>query len=182
MQSPQKARSRILLAWVLALVFAVFTAQAAEPLVYKGPRKEKEIRLPEQEKTKKLLKQELFQRKQAGYVYDPTGKPDPFRSFIAKQEAFEKRRRHRKPKTYLETLELSQLDLIAVIVGPKGNWAMVRDSKGVGHVIKKGTAIGTNGGVVWKIQEDRVIIREKHVDFRGKETIKDVVKKLHASK
>jgi len=54
----------------------------------------------------------------------------------------------RKPKTYLETLDLSQLELIAIIVGTKGNYAMVKDSKGTGHVVQKGTAIGTNGGFV----------------------------------
>ncbi|MBW2084284.1 MAG: pilus assembly protein PilP, partial [Deltaproteobacteria bacterium] len=116
------------------------------------------------------------------YVYDPKGKPDPFKSFIAKQEAFEKKRKRRKPRTYLETLELSQLDLIAIVVGPRGRWAMVRDSKGVGHVIKEGTAVGTNGGVVYKITPDRVIIREHRMDFRGKKITKDIVKKLHASK
>ena len=111
-----------------------------------------------------------------GYLYDPTGKTDPFKSFIAEIEEKEDKKK-KKPKTYLETLELSQLDLILIAVGKNGRWAMVRDSKGVGHVIKEGTAIGTNGGVVYKIAKGEVIIREQFKDFRGHNQIKDISKK-----
>jgi Tfp pilus assembly protein PilP len=106
------------------------------------------------------------------YRYDPTDKTDPFKSFIAIQEAIEAEK-DRKPRTYLETLDISQLDLIAIIVGPRGNYAMVRDAKGLGYVIKKGTPIGIHDGVVYQINENEVIIREK---FRGKE--RDVSKEL----
>ena len=54
---------------------------------------------------------------------------------------------------------------------------MVRDSKGDGHVIKEGTAIGTNGGVVFKIEEGKVIIREEYMDFRGNAQHRDITKK-----
>ncbi|MBN2032529.1 MAG: pilus assembly protein PilP [Deltaproteobacteria bacterium] len=114
---------------------------------------------------------------QKTYTYDPTGKTDPFKSFILEQEETVEKVK-RQPRTYLETLELSQLELIAVITGPQGNYAMVRDSKGVGHVIVKGTAIGTNGGVVDKITEKEVIIREEYQDFKGATRFKDVSKKL----
>src|SRR5512143_128989 len=60
------------------------------------------------------------------YTYDPSGQTDPFKSFIAEQEEMEEKAR-RRPKTYLETLDLSQLELIAIIVGAKGNYAMVKD-------------------------------------------------------
>jgi len=111
-----------------------------------------------------------------GYLYDPTGKTDPFKSFIAIREETEKKEK-KKPKTYLETLELSQLDLIVIVMGKKGQWAMVKDSKGIGHVIKEGTAIGRNGGVVYAIKEGEVIIREEYKDFRGKIQTKDIIKK-----
>jgi Tfp pilus assembly protein PilP len=111
------------------------------------------------------------------YAYDPTGKTDPFKSFILEQEEMAEKVK-RKPRTYLETLDLSQLELIAIITGPQGNYAMVRDSKGVGHVIVKGTALGTNGGVVDKITDKEVTIREEYQDFRGTTRFKDVSKKL----
>ena len=112
-----------------------------------------------------------------GYFYDPTGKIDPFKSFIAEQEEIQEKKK-RKPRTYLETLDLSQLELIAIMIGPKGNWAMVRDSKGLGHVIKKGTAIGTEGGVVYQIKDREVVIREEYRDFKGQTKYKDISKKV----
>ena len=111
-----------------------------------------------------------------GYLYDPTGKTDPFKSFIAIREEAEAKEKQ-KPKTYLETLELSQLDLIVIMISPKGKWAMVKDSKGLGHVIKEGTPIGTNGGVVEKIGEGEVVIREEFTDFRGRKQTREIVKK-----
>jgi type IV pilus assembly protein PilP len=112
-----------------------------------------------------------------GYFYDPRGKIDPFKSFIAEQEEVAEKKRT-KPRTYLETLDLSQLELIAIVVGPKGNYAMVRDSKGLGHVIRKGTAIGTKGGVVQEITDKEVVITEEFKDFRGEATHKKTSKKL----
>jgi type IV pilus assembly protein PilP len=106
------------------------------------------------------------------YIYDPSGKTDPFQSFVAAREEQEKTR----AKTYLETLELSQLDLVVIVIGPKGKWAMVKDSKGVGHVIKEGTPIGTNNGVVYKITQGEVIIREEYKDFRGQSQYRDISK------
>jgi len=169
MRGPCKVKNRRILACVLGiLLIGVFSANAAQPVVFKGPHEAKKTLAVE-------TVAKSISRDEEHYVYDPKGKPDPFKSFIAKQEAFEKKRKRRKPRTYLETL-------IAIVVGSKGSWAMVRDSKGVGHVIKEGTAVGTNGGVVYKITPDRVIIREHRMDFRGKKITKDIVKKLHASK
>ena len=45
-----------------------------------------------------------------GYIYDPAGKTDPFKSFIVVRKEVMKKE-DEKPKTYLETLELSQLTL-----------------------------------------------------------------------
>jgi len=113
------------------------------------------------------------------YLYDPKGKPDPFQSFIAEQEPMEEKV-EKKPKTYLETLDISQLDLIAIILGPGENWAMVRDAKGMGYMIKKGTPIGVHDGVVHEIRDKEVIIREQYKDYRrGQMNHRDVSKKLH---
>jgi type IV pilus assembly protein PilP len=106
------------------------------------------------------------------YLYDPTGKTDPFKSFISTREEKEKER----AKTYLETLELSQLNVVVIVISPKNRWAMVQDSKGVGHVIKEGTLIGTNNGVVYKITQGEVIIREEYKDFRGQTQYREISK------
>jgi len=113
----------------------------------------------------------------AAFIYDPTGKTDPFKSFIAEPEEA-KETVKRRPRTYLETVDLSQLELIAIIVGPKGNWAMVRDSKGTGHVLKKGVYVGTKGGFVHRITEKEVVVREEYKDFKGNKKDKDIPKRL----
>ncbi len=115
------------------------------------------------------------------YLYDPTGKTDPFKSFIViRDEKADKEKK--KPRTYLETLELSQLSLSVIVIGKQGRWAMVKDSKDDGHVIKEGTPIGTNGGVVFKIQPGEVIIREEFTNFKGEKEFREVSKKTSGYK
>lgn len=109
-------------------------------------------------------------------VYNPAGLPDPFKSFLVKEEIEEKE--EKEPKTYLETLELAQLDLIAIITMGEERRAMVRDAKGVGYMIKVGTPIGKKGGIVQEIRAKEVVIREKQRDFRGQVRTKEVVKPL----
>ena len=141
---------------------------AQEEVINKDKRPPKDIPGTDDAKTEDM--------KDAGYLYDPTGKTDPFKSFIAiREEAEEKEKK--KPKTYLETLELSQLDLEVILISPRGKWAVVKDSKGLGHVIEEGTPIGTNDGVVYKIEPGEVTIREEYTDFRGRKQYRDIVKK-----
>jgi Tfp pilus assembly protein PilP len=163
----RKRRPEIILCSVLVCAFVCSGETfASQELVYKQPRD-----------SAGELKKGSTGNETVGYIYDPRGKTDPFKSFIAEQEAI-KEKKESKPRTYLETLDLSQLDLIAIVVDSKEKWAMVRESKGLGHVIRKGTPIGTNGGVVFEINESEVVIREKYKDFRGQVSIKDISKKL----
>lgn len=87
---------------------------------------------------------------------------------LAKQKAaaLEKLRRMREPRTELQKLSLSQLTLTAIIQDRGKAWAMVRDEKGMGYILKKGTAIGTMGGRVAKISgvQKKVIINEPYLE------------------
>jgi type IV pilus assembly protein PilP len=148
---------------------------ASQDVIYKEPRPPKKIF--KEEAVSGELEAAPEKKKEITYIYDPTGKTDPFKSFIAIQEEMEEKKK-RKPRTYLETVDLSQLELSVIITSAKGNWAMVRDSKGLGHVIKKGTYIGTNGGIVHDITDKAVIIREEYRDFRGRKKFKDIPKSL----
>lgn len=161
------------------LVFTFFaTGALAAPsdAVYKEPKPLKQVIEKDKAAPPAEVKKEE-KKEQPRYAYDPTGKTDPFKSFIAEQEEMEEKAK-RRPKTYLETLDLSQLELIAIVVGAKGNYAMVKDSKGTGHVIQKGTSIGTNGGFVERITDKEVVIREEYKDFKGTVKYKDIAKKL----
>lgn len=72
----------------------------------------------------------------------------------------------KEPKTELQKLGLSQLTLTAIVKAGDGAWAMVRDESGRGFVLKKGTHIGTNGGVVSRIAitEKKIIIKEPYLE------------------
>ena len=172
-------RSKLRNSLLPVLVFSFLASGAvAAPsdAVYKEPRPLKQAIEKDKPAPPAEVKKEE-KKEQPRYTYDPTGKTDPFKSFIAEQEEMAEKAK-RKPKTYLETLDLSQLELIAIVVGAKGNYAMVKDSKGTGHVIQKGTAIGTNGGFVERITDKEVIIREEYKDFKGTVRYKDIAKKL----
>jgi len=132
---PQRKRAlrrnnSLLLLFVLVLVFITFDmALASQDVIYKKTRPLKKVF-----DTERTVSEEKEEEK--GYIYDPAGKTDPFKSFIAIREEKEEKKK-KKPKTYLETLELSQLELMVIVVSSRGRWAMVRDSKGAGHVIRK---------------------------------------------
>ena len=162
-----------LLAVILVLMF-LSMASAEQGVVYKDKR-------PLENNVEEKTSDNAEEKIELGndYLYDPRGKTDPFKSFISTREEKEAKEK-KKPRTFLETLDLSQLNLSVIVIGPKGKWAMVKDPKGMGHVIKKGTPIGTNGGVVYSIKEGEVIIREEYQDFRGKKQFRDISKKTPA--
>jgi len=83
-----------------------------------------------------------------------------------KAAAAEQLRRLREPRTELQRLNLAQLTLTAIIHDGSKAWAMVRDEKGMGYILKKGTAIGTMGGRVAKISgaQKKVVINEPYLE------------------
>ena len=112
------------------------------------------------------------------YVYDPTGKRDPFQPFIAAQTPV-KPVGEEIPATPLQKYDLSQLKLVAIIVGTGEGSAMVEDSEGKGYIIKKGVYVGTNFGKVKTVLKDRVIIEERYKDYTGQVKEKEIILKLH---
>ena len=156
-----RIRKNSLILLFLSFFFSCAFAQAAQEVIDKKETGEEVLDVAITTDSKKPASEG-----KDDYIYDPSGKTDPFKSFIALQEEMEESKR-RKPRTYLETVELSQLQLTVIITSGKESWAMVRDSKGLGHVIKKGTFMGTDGGIVHEITAKEVIIREEYKDFRG---------------
>jgi Tfp pilus assembly protein PilP len=121
-------------------------------------------------------KKELAKKEEIEYTYDPVGKPDPFKPFIqlsAKEI----------PKglrlTPLQKYDISQLKLVAIIIAPEGNIALVEDSLGKGYFVRKGTLIGKNDGKVKKILIDKVIIEEVYQDVVGQTKVNEISLLLH---
>jgi len=187
----KKKRNSIAL-WVLAGIVAIpfllgtIAAQDTKKAIFKIPKDRKKIT----ETSKKPIEEEVEadrigteaeeEEGKVDYSYDPTNKVDPFKSFIVVKRELEEKQKE-KPKTYLETLDISQVTLSAIVLTDKKNWALVRDSKGDGHVIKVGTLIGNRGGQVIKILEKEVVVRERYRDIRGhKDITKDISIRLPA--
>jgi Tfp pilus assembly protein PilP len=96
------------------------------------------------------------------FVYDKTGKRDPFLPFdFSPQETPDPN----KPE--LERYSLNQLELTAVLASEGEPIAIVENGAGRGFNVRIGTRIGTEKGVVAEIQKDKLIVVEESVDFTG---------------
>lgn len=108
--------------------------------------------------------------------YDPAGRRDPFRPPRAAVAA-----PSGEPRTPLERYEVGQLRLVAVIYETHDPRAVVEDNEGLGYIVKVGTPIGPNGGMVREIERGRVVIQEESVDFYGERHPSDVVMELRTA-
>ncbi len=111
------------------------------------------------------------------YVYTSSGKPDPFKPFIEKQETYssispeelKKLRIIPLLKTELQRISISELKLVAIVKIGKEAIAMVEGPDGKGYIVKKGMAIGNKGGIV----ED--IIYENRMTASGIKAIRKIL-------
>jgi len=114
---------------------------------------------------------------ESGYSYDPTGKRDPFRSFIwdrpDKMQIAE--------AGPLGQFDLSQLEVVAVVWRTGNARALVEDPSGESYIVGRGAAIGKNRGYVVSIDDNTVIVKETYVDYLGQETTKDVEMRMRRS-
>ena len=168
----------------LVLFCGVSGGETGKTEVFKIPKEEKAVTKPVQETKQPEAQPQKVEptaekdTEEIPYSYDPTNKVDPFKSFITIREELEEKEAREKPRTYLETVDLTQLTISAIILAGAEHWAMVRDSKGDGHVIKVGTPIGRRGGRVTEILEDKVVVRESFRDIRGREQTRDRILKV----
>jgi type IV pilus assembly protein PilP len=105
-----------------------------------------------------------------GFHYDPTGKRDPFRSFILDRL----NELEDGVKGPLEQFDLSQLDVVGIVWHANRRRALIEDPSGRGYVVQEGTAVGKNEGHVTRIDDNLVMVRETYVDYVGEKTTKDI--------
>ena len=146
-------------------------SQKKEEKKSKDNNTDKKITAAISKETKKLIPEDEFPP-----LYKSEGKLDPFvpliRSKTAVQGARKKKVKKRIPRTPLEKMDLSQIKLVAVILAPKGNKALVEEANGKGYIISKGTYIGLHAGRVVMILKDRLVIEEETEDVLGKSVIR----------
>ena len=112
-----------------------------------------------------------------GYVYDPIGKRDPFRSFILDRL----REIESSAKGPLEQFDLSQLSVTGIVWDSARQRALILDPSGQGYIIGEGDAIGKNDGRVISIGDNVVVVREAYVDFHGDKTTKEIEMRVRQS-
>ena len=103
--------------------------------------------------------------------YSAKGKVDPFEPLLRDEttsNVVQLKAKKRTPNTPLESIDIGQLKLVAIIGAAKGNLAMVQESSGKGYLIRPGTLIGTNSGKVVSIEANKVLFEEEYEDTHGK--------------
>jgi hypothetical protein len=110
------------------------------------------------------------------YVYEASGKRDPFRSFQFTTEEVP-----RPGFGPLGDYELGQLSITAVVWSTGKPRALIADPGGRSFVVHEGSQIGKNSGRVIHIGDNLVLVKETYVDFEGKQTTKDVEMRIRRS-
>ena len=110
------------------------------------------------ERRKKVVEDDDDEEKE--FTYNPIGKRDPFRSFLA--FASDNSIIDNIPRTPLQRYDIEQYTLTGIISGIDRPRALVEDPTGIGHVMELGDYIGTNWGKVTSIEDDIVIITEEY--------------------
>jgi len=115
-------------------------------------------------------------RVEIDFVYDSRDRRDPFRS------AFWARTTMRDaPRGPLEQYELGQLAVTAIVWETGRPRALVADPSGSAYVVKEGSKIGKNEGLVIHIGDNLVLVKETYIDFAGEQSTKDVEMRIRTS-
>lgn len=97
--------------------------------------------------------------------YDPTGKRDPFVPFI--KVVTKTVRGDFSSLPPLQRYDLGELKFVGVIWGAGLKKALVEDAEGKGYAVGVGTKIGSSGGVVTRITQEEIVVRETFRDYTG---------------
>lgn len=120
-------------------------------------------------------------------IYDPVARLDPFIPLfkaeaptpsVRPETTATGMRQKRIPQTPLEKIGIGQLKLVAVVRSASGDRALVEDSAGKGYIIRKGTYIGLNSGIVTQISKDSISIEEESENLMGELITQNIEMKL----
>lgn len=107
------------------------------------------------------------------FLYDKTGKRDPFVSLIAKAQEAPK-----KGQTPLESYDVSAIKVLGIVWNNKGYHASIVLPDGKAYTINEGMTIGLHQGKIQKINNNSVVIKELIKDYRGEIKPKETILKL----
>ncbi len=96
------------------------------------------------------------------YIYDPTGKRDPFKPFrLIRPSGKEKTEIPLEP---LQRWEVDRLQIVGILWDVKTPRAMVKDPDGAVYTVVKNSKIGRNEGFVAAIREGEIVVVETKYD------------------
>lgn len=101
----------------------------------------------------------------SSYIYDPTGKRDPFKPYRAPR--IRGANQQVIPIDPLLTVEVGQLEVLGIMWNTSQPRAVVQDGQQRTYTIFKNSRVGRNEGVVADIREGEVVIVEKFDDGLG---------------
>jgi type IV pilus assembly protein PilP len=120
-----------------------------------------------------------FAAEAGDFTYEPAGRRDPFRSY--EWEHLKRELADSAQSGPLEQYDLSQLSLLGVVWNVGRARALVQDPSGMSYVVAAGARMGKNEGMVTRIDDNLVVVRERYVDLYGNESTKDVEMRIRAS-
>ncbi len=124
----------------------------------------------------KAAEEEMKKPEAQGAVYSPESRRDPFVSF-AKSEA-ERMKDDRSALPPLQRYELGELKMVGVIWAASGAKALVEDAEGKGYTVRVGNRIGRSGGVVTRITDKEIVVKEEFPGAGGKTVSRESVLQL----
>lgn len=105
-------------------------------------------------------------------LYDPRGKRDPFLSFV-REETAQRGKADLAVLPPIQRYELGELKLVGVLWTKKGPKALVEDAEGKGYSVTTGSRIGRAGGVVTRITEKELVVREEYLGYQGEKMVRE---------
>ncbi len=118
-----------------------------------------------------------FKIRKPTYTYKSTGRRDPFRSLIQTVDTTEEVDTGRI-RTPLESYNVSQLRLIAIVSAAEETFALVVLPDGKSYTVKEGMNIGLHDGIVKEIRSDKVVVEVETKDHKGNMKMDEVFLKL----
>lgn len=104
------------------------------------------------------------------YRYEARGRRDPFESILKDQPTIgpgpfdPDPKRQREP---LEKFDLSSLQLMGIVWGGLGRRAVIKAPDGKGYFVRVGMYMGQHAGQVVAVENDRLVIKEQHMNMKG---------------
>ncbi|UCG37898.1 MAG: pilus assembly protein PilP [bacterium] len=110
------------------------------------------------------------------FVYNPTGKRDPFGSLLRVKKADEG-----PPEeilTPLQRVPVTDLKVEGIILMGRKSVAHIIAPDGKAHIVSIGTPMGSHKGKVVRITSDEVIVEEQFEDYLGRDFKQETVLRL----